>query len=217
VVAPIVRRWPGATLVCLAPGPSLTAEAVADVSRAGVPVVAVNDTVRLAPWAEVLYSSDRAWWRYYDGVPKFGGRRVGIGRHTGDASPIRVPSGMRIHVLEHTGPTGLDPAPTGLRSGSNSGYAAVNLAVHLGAARILLVGYTLGTHAGRGHFFGSHPRGLAESREEHYAAFRRAFGTLIAPLAALGVEVLNCTPDTHLAAFPRVDLADALAAEVGAR
>lgn len=212
----IANRWdPTSTVVCLAPGPTLTPEAVEVVCAARVPVVAVNDAVRLAPWADVLYSSDRGWWRYYDGVPKFGGLRVGIGNRRGDASPIRVPSAVKIVVLTHTGIEGLDLDRGGLRTGHNSGYAAVNLAVHLGARRILLVGYTLGPRRGASHFFGSHPRGLADTQPEGYVAFRRAFATLVAPLAEIGVAVINTTPDTYLECFPRAALADALAAEVG--
>jgi len=216
-VLPVARRFDNATIVCLAPGPTLSAEAVALVCRALVPVIAVNDAHRLAPWAEVLYSSDRPWWAHYNGVPSYGGTRIGVGWRPKDASAIRVPSGVAITVLENTGHDGLEHDPRGLRTGSNSGYAAVNLAVHLGARRILLVGYTLGTHGGRSHFFGSHPRGLHESRSEHYAAFRRAFETIVAPLGALGVEVVNCTPGSQLDVFAHADLAAMLAFEQGAR
>jgi len=209
----IARRFPGTTIVCLAPGPTLTAEAVGLVLRAPrTPVIAINDAHRLAPWAEVLYSSDRRWWAYYDGVPSYGGQRVAVGTRVGDRAPVHVRSGVSVLVLEHTGQHGLDVDPRGLRTGGNSGYAAVNLAVHLGARRILLVGYTLGPVGGRSHFFGRHPAGLDESRAEHYADFRAAFATIVAPLAQLGIEVLNCTPGSHLDVFPHADLRTALAA-----
>ena len=210
---PILRRWPDATIICVASGPTLTVEDVAYL-RGRAPVVAVNDAIRLAPWAEVLYSSDRGWWRYYDGVPDFAGLKVGIGWKAGDASPIyRLPS---VQVLAHTGAEGLELAPTGLRSGGHSGYAAINLAVHLGARRIVLLGYTCGPAHGRSHFFGRHPSGLPESTDQHYATFRRAYATLVEPLAAAGVSVVNATPRSWITAFPCAPLSAALEVRRGA-
>ena len=206
----LARRFPDQTIVCVASGPSLTAEQLALVRD--LPMVAVNDAVRLAPWADVLYSSDRGWWRYYQGVEAFKGLRVSIGRKKGDASSITAPGCLGVTVLEHTGDEGLEWAPTGLRSGKHSGYAAINLAVHLGARRVLLLGYQGGPVAGRSHFFGRHPSGLNESTETHYAHFRRMYETLVAPLALAKIEVVNCTPGSAITVFPAVSLEFALAA-----
>jgi hypothetical protein len=209
----ITRRWPDATIVCVASGPTLTIEDVAWV-RGRAPVVAVNDAIRLAPWADVLYSSDRGWWRFYDGVPEYTGLKVSVGWKQGDGSPIwKLPA---IQVLTHTGAHGLERDPSGLRTGGNSGYAAINLAVHLGARRIVLLGYSGGPVAGRTHFFGRHPSGLAESSTENYATFRKAYLTLPEPLAGAGVSVVNATPRSWITAFPVVPLSQALADQVSA-
>jgi hypothetical protein len=206
---PIARRWPESTIVCVASGPTLTADDLARV-RGRAPVVAVNDAIRLAPWADVLYSSDRGWWKCYDGMPGYTGLKVGIGWKAGDASPIWG-TGIRVRVLTHTGTEGLELQPDGLRTGGHSGYAAINLAVHLGARRIVLLGYTGGPVGGRSHFFGRHPSGLRESTAENYAAFRRAYFTITEPLAQLGIFVVNATPETQITAFPCVPIADAIA------
>jgi hypothetical protein len=199
--------WPETTIVCVASGPTLTAADLAYVEDRA-PVVAVNDAIRLAPWADVLYSSDRLWWRYYAGVPAFTGLKVGIGWKRGDSSPIpRLPE---ITVLTHTGVDGLERDPGGLRTGGHSGYAAINLAVHLGARRIVLLGYTCGPVGGRTHFFGRHPAGLEESRADHYAAWRRMYDRLPALLKAIGVHVVNATPGSWITAFPCVPLEAAL-------
>jgi hypothetical protein len=181
-----------------------------------MPVIAVNDAIRLAPWADVLYSSDRGWWRAYRGVPEFAGLRFAVGEKMGAASPIPGPWAATIVVLTHTGVEGLEADPGGLRTGGNSGYAAISLAVHFGARKILLLGYSGGTHGGRSHFFGRHPSILEESTEAHYAAFRRAFETLGPALVAAGITVRNCTPETRLAAFEAADLDVELAEEARA-
>jgi len=65
--------WPDSTIVCMATGPSLTQADCDYVRELGVPTIAINDAHRLAPWANVLYSNDRMWWRKYKGVPSFTG------------------------------------------------------------------------------------------------------------------------------------------------
>ena len=139
--APIVPRlWPGATIVCLGTGPSLTA---ADVTRCAgqAKVTAINDAYRLAPWADVLYACDAKWWRWNKGLPGFAGLKFGL-----DTSIAY----RDVTVLQNTGLQVLETTPTGLRTGHTSGYQAINLAVHLGAARIVLLGYDFKGD----HFFG---------------------------------------------------------------
>jgi hypothetical protein len=196
------------TVVCLATGPSLTPEDVAYV-RGKAAVIAVNDAHRLAPWADVLYSGDRYWWRHYRGVPSFTGYKVGIehatGRHDRAVAKL-VPELLWMRV---TGHHGVESAATGLRTcGHNSGGQAVNLAVHLGARRIVLLGYDMGVPGAKRHFFGDHPVGL--SNTHNFPTWRTAFRTMTAPLTALGVAVLNCSRSTSLDAFPLAVLEDVL-------
>jgi hypothetical protein len=211
---PSLPTFPGATVAVVASGPTLTDLAVAPL-RGRVPVVAVNDAIRLVPWADVLYSSDRRWWAVVGpsrSVQAYTGIKVSIGWRPGDASPI--PKHPDVQVLVNTGEAGLEPDPGGLRTGRHSGYAAINLAVHLGARRILLLGYTLGRVGGQAHFFGAHPAVLHQTTDQQYATFRAAYLSLAPALQQRGIEVVNCTPSTHLHTFPNVPLADALAAEV---
>ena len=206
-VAP--RLWPGGTVAIFATGPSLT-QADVDYCRGKVDgVVLVNDAHRLAPWGDVLYSSDRQWWPHYQGVPSFTGLRFGIGTSVGIANPFaRFPE---ITVLKNTGYDGLERKPSGLRTGGgNSGYAAVNLAVHLGATRILLLGYNMNWTGGRAHFFGNHPSALSQT-QGHFPSWREKFRTMLEPLRQLGVEVINCTPQTSISAFPQRALREVLA------
>jgi len=201
-VATVPRLCDGQTVVCLASGPSLTADDVAACyDRAAA--VAVNDSYRLAPWAVALMASDAKWWRYHAAdLADFRGRRYCL-EDKGGLPPD-------VELLRNTGREGLEHDQTGLRTGGNSGYAAINLAVHLGAARIVLLGYDMGpTPAGRVHWFGAHPRALQRSPSP-FQAFRERFRTLVDPLAALGVEVVNASRQTTLTVFPRMSLDEAL-------
>ncbi len=190
VVVPVPKLWPGATIVCAATGPSLTA-AQLDRCRLDARVIAVNNAYQLAPWADVLYACDQKWWHWHKGVPTFRGLKYSLNASYPD-----------VKVLKNVGQTGLSSNPSGLMTGHNSGYQAINLAVHLGAARILLLGYDMQG----GHFFGKHP----DKSAPPFAACLKAFPTLVKPLAALGIEIVNCTPGSALTCFPMRSLDEAL-------
>jgi hypothetical protein len=61
--AMVARTFPNSTIVCIASGPSLTREDVDACRGAAGVVLAVNDTITYAPWADVLYACDRRWWQ----------------------------------------------------------------------------------------------------------------------------------------------------------
>lgn len=194
--------WPGATVFCVASGPSLTVDDLAAVKGRGR-FIAVNDAIRIVPWADVLYSSDRGWWRRSPEAKTFAGLKYGIGSKPGEADQVKHDPDVR--VLRNTGESGLETDPSGLKTGRNSGTAAINLAVHLGASQILLLGYDMGRLNGRAHFFEA-PVGVSSP----YADFRKLTAALVKPLNALGVRVYNCSPQSHLTCFPKVTMAEAL-------
>lgn len=189
----VPRLWPGSTIVCLGTGPSLT-QADVDLCRGRARVIAVNNAYRYAPWADVLYAADLKWWLWHKGVPDFAGLKYSIA--------AKPKNWIVAQVLRNTGKHGLELTPTGLRTGFNSGYQAINLAVHLGARRIALLGYDM--HGD--HCFGSHP----DKSKPPFPGCLEAFPTLVPPLKEAGVEVLNCTLGSAIDCFPRAPIELAL-------
>lgn len=201
----VARLWPESTVVCIASGPSLTPEDV-DACRGRARVIAINDSHRLAPWADCLYACDGRWWDHYKGVPEFKCLKFGL--------TVKKDKWPGVTRLPHVGPEGINPK--GICDGSNSGYQAVQLAVHLGAVRIVLLGYDMKPGVnGRDHWFGKHPVGV-RSHQSPYESFRNYFKALAPQLRALGVDVVNCSRETALTCFPRQPLAEALPVEVAA-
>ena len=169
------------------------------VRLAGIPAIAVNDTYQLAPWANMLYAADEAWWARHPGALDFRGLKVSVGTIKGV-----------LHIEQSSVVAGFDPNPDRICTGSNSGYQALHIAVHAGAKRILLCGFDM-----RGdHWFGRHPRELANTNEVLFARFRRNFGILAPILVKRGIEVVNCTPGSALTCFQTMGLGDALSANV---
>jgi hypothetical protein len=190
--ATLPRLAEGGTVVCLAPGQSLSRDDVEYVREKAV-VIAINDAVDLAPWAPVAYSSDSGWWIRRRGLPDFAGLRVGVGS-TPQGRPGERDAYERIQVLRLRQIDGVCFEPDGLATTINSGGAAINVAVHLGATRVLLLGYDMGP----------------PKNGSNYVAFAAHIATMVTPLKEAGIAVLNCSRRTRLECFPRAELREAL-------
>lgn len=199
--------WPGATVVCIASGPSLTpeqCEAVRvwrDASPPGRRVIVVNTSYQLAPWADVLYACDARWWdRYIAPV------RATFKGALWTQDKLAVKHGVQL-VRSLANP-GLGKQPGVIHQGSNSGYQAINLAWQAGATRIVLVGYDMRHNNGRLHWHGDHPGAMHSI--PGFADWLSRFAALADDLKREAVEVVNCTPDSALTVFQKKTLSEGL-------
>lgn len=228
--AVVERAWEGATVVCIAGGPSLThaqLQIIADARAAGrCKAIAINDAYLVAPWADICYFADARWWEWHTkGIAKawpwvrfseqevrqafaaFAGQKVTIG-DTGMMVADADVFMLHNQSSEVCSELGLSETPNALRTGSNSGYQAVNLALLAGAKRVALVAYDMRYAGRKTHSHDGHP---IKQPEGSYLQFARNFASMVPQLGKLGVEVLNCTPDSAIDAFKREALARVLA------
>lgn len=197
----VPRAWEGRTVAVMASGASMNLESAQMVRAAGLPAIVVNDTYRLAPWADILYAADRRWWEANpEAVTEFAGVK------------LVAQSGLPFHEviqIQRSGQRGFDPRPQFIRTGGNSGYAAVHIALHTGAARVLLLGFDM---HGK-HWFGSHTRRTPDNRlltdppPHSFKLWCERFNDL---RGASGAEIVNCTPGSALQAFRFSRLEDEL-------
>lgn len=215
------RLFVGRTVVCLGTGPSLT-RADVELCRGRAGVVAINDAYRWAPWADALYAADLRWWEVHKGAPGFLGMKISIGQHAPRTTERFRQMFPDLIVLPNTGHEGLEFVPPGLRigrrcGGAHSGYQAINLAMHLGAERVLLLGYDCRPDAkGRRHFFGNHPKGLAQTAPSQYALWARSYDSLMQDAKKRGLQIINCSRETAIRSIPRGVLEQQLDAAVAA-
>lgn len=199
----VPRMWEGRTVAVMASGPSMSQEVADRVRAAGLPAIVVNDTYRLAPWADILYAADRRWWEANpEAVTEFAGTK------------LVAQSGLAfsdVILIQRSGNRGFDARPQFIRTGGNSGYAAVHIALHTGAARVLLLGFDM---HGK-HWFGSHSRRAPNNRlltdpsPHSFALWCERFNDL---RGAAGADIVNCTPGSALKAFRFSRLEDELEA-----
>lgn len=194
------------TFVILASGPSLKQFDV-DYARGKARVIAVNDTYRLAPWADILYASDRAWWDLHQAeLWWFRGDW-----YTHDLNNRTWTATMKhrgMNVVHGLNLDGVSNQPGTIHLGGNSGFQALNLAITMGATKIILSGFDMITHDGKTHFFGNHPASLRN--DSPYPLFRQFFNRAAPQIEAMGIDVVNCTRLTALQCFRKSTMRDEL-------
>lgn len=149
----------------------------------------------MAPWADVLYACDKKWWRVKRPPPGQLAPRYWVTQDKGAAAEYG------LHWVQSRTGLGLCREPWVVNQGLNSGHQALNLAYHLGATRILLLGYDMQRTEGRSHWFGDHPRGL--QIQSPYDQFAERLALLAVGMAAAGIRVVNCSAQTALTCFER--------------
>jgi hypothetical protein len=208
------RLYPGETIVILAGGPSLDTEDIATVAVAHVlglcRVIAVNSTWRKFRTADVLYGGDCAWWNANLDAQAWPGLKIGCSQIGAERWPAVV------NKINHLRNEGIETEPHLVGAGTNSGHQAINIAVHLGGARVLLLGYEFG--AGRGgqlHHHADHPEPLRNPDPVSFARWLRLIETTAAPLAVLGIDIVNCSRVSAITCFKGGDIGQELFGNVG--
>lgn len=188
--------WAGWPAVIVASGPSAKAADLSAV-KGQARIIAVNESWRLCPSADVLYGCDAKWWRLAEGAPDFAGLKISIG-----ATPF-----ADVRQVATTGRHAFMFKGERVGSGGNSGFQAVNLAILFGSRRIVLVGFDYTVESGV-HWHGRHPAGLNNPSERQMGRWRDRLDATAPALAAKGVEIINASSVSTLRAFPKRRLED---------
>lgn len=164
-------------------------------------VIAVNKAFMSLPFAQVLYWSDTRFFEWH-------------GKEIGDFQGIKVtcrPQPKRSDVINllNTGKTGLETMSYGIRDGGNSGYAAINLAYHLGAKKIVLLGFDMQTNGKETHWHEGYTSTADTSTMERLMIPN--FDTIVEPLEKRKVKVYNASPISKLTCFQKISIEEALA------
>jgi hypothetical protein len=196
----VPKEWIGETAFVIAGGPSVTQEMV-DRLR-GRKVIAIKLSVEKAPWADFLFFADPKWFTVHKQIVKSFGQRVVT---TAD---------IKDHCLclQKSVPFAFQTAPTALAVQRTSTTGAINLAAHLGARRIVLLGVDGKVGPEPGHRTHHHtPHALPKKpAAQVFQDQRRDLEACVEPLKRLGIECFNANRDSAMRMFPFIDLNQAL-------
>jgi len=169
--------------------------------------IAVNNAYLIGEWMDAMFFGDCGWhlqhrvnlarWRKLKVTccPKFANR------------PLEEMEGIKYLIKDSSNRLGLTTKRRMVSWNHNSGAAAINLAVHLGATRVVLLGFDMSLgHRGASHWHPGHGARRSPPFERHL----RGFPDIARDAERLGVEIINACPDSAIEAFPRVELKEVI-------
>ena len=181
------RKWAGQTVCVIGSGPSLNAKDCARVEKSGLTTIAVNSSWKMARFCHILYAGDLTWWR-----------------NCGDEIDIEVEKYTASQNAEHA--FSIKRHKSKLGAGYNSGMLAIELAIHLGASRVLLLGFDCSVKNGT-HWHGDH-KNTPNPNKNRCDKWKGYFQRLADHHK--NIEIINCSRETELLCFPRMTIQDAL-------
>ena len=91
----------------------------------------------------------------------------------------------------------------------STGAAAINLAIHLGVKEIFLLGFDMTTDGnGNQHWHKYYPQRDPKALERVFAPQIRPFLRIAEEVARLGVNIINCSPDSGIPYFRKMSIPD---------
>jgi len=177
--------------------------------------IGCNDAYQLGPQVvDICFFGDARWFTIHnrDWIAELG--KPGLRKFSGIVctNTDRAFHGRWVKKLERR-PTGVCKEPWRCAWNQNSGAAAVNLALHTGAKKIVLVGFDMQLS----------PEGIAnyhlnlkdQPSPTVYPRFIAGFERLKEKMRVMfqGVRVVNATPGSAMQTFPIMTLEEALSEE----
>lgn len=195
------KLWPDGECFILGGGPSLKA---LDINRLkGRRTIAVNNAYKLADWIDVLFFGDCRWLgAHREALLHWAGLKVTTcERHIGKPGLKVIKKLNRI--------IGLSSDPGVVAWNLSSGACAINLAVHFGVKRMVLLGFDMQKVDGKTNWHDDYPAPI-NPRHNPYPRFMGKFPAIAEALKRRKIECINACPDSALEVFPKVAMEDVL-------
>ena len=196
----VPKLFPNETIYIIGGGPSLKNFDFR--TLVGKKTIAINKAIIYHPTADVLYWTDGRFYTWFKNeVDNYKGLKFALkpgSQYTAD-----------IQVLRKGKPHGIEEDPEVLAHGFNSGHAAINLAYHLGAVRIILLGFDMINNGEQTHFHDGYPT-RAAGNKMYQDKFLPGFKQLNSEIRNKGIEILNASPHSKLTVFPKITIQQAL-------
>lgn len=217
----VERKYEGETCVIIATGPSLDMEQIDYVHCAHTlkrcRVMTMNNSYKVAPFTDIHIACNDDWWEHYWKEDELL-RRINADKWT-QYEILAERFGIN-YIETHQTNRGLSTNPAVINKNDGSGPMAINLALHYGFKKLILLGHDMKfakDYDGRKrkigstprHFFGEYPKHM-----QHFPSVKvglskpgvidgliENYEQMIPDLINNNVEVVNCTPKSALLCF----------------
>jgi hypothetical protein len=167
----------------------------------GKNVLCVNRAFQVVPWALATFWTDSRFYRWYQTeLKEFNGIKV--------ACRYSQLYDKDVILVKSTGGHSIDLDAHCVKAGNNSGYGALNVAFHLGAKKIYLLGYDMWSDAGKTHwhdgYITSHNHGIYDR------AMIGDFSKAQAHYKKVGINLYNANPKSRLESIKKCSIKEAI-------
>jgi len=170
-------------------------------------VIGVNQAFRLGNWIDFVIFGDKGFFlKNQEDLAKLTNIRIGIPAYfNGRVDWVKY----LAKDLKKT--SGLSTTPSKVTWNGNTGAAAINLAVHLGVKRIILLGFDMNVdEKGRQWWHQLYKQRDLKRGLKAFTRHSDAFPEIASDAIKLGVEILNANPDSNINCFRKVNIKECL-------
>lgn len=200
----VPKMWLDSTAYILGGGMSLLEENLSLIHKENV--IGVNDAFRLGDWIDVCWFGDARWFDWNkEELSKFKGLII-------CCCPRLADKNKWVKVLLRGKPQGIEARPDSISWNKNSGGSAINLAVHFGVKRIVLLGFDMKPDKDTGNDNWHDYHETKNNTSLPYARFLQSFPIIMRDAERMGVEIINSTMCSLIEEriVPKVALEDVL-------
>ncbi len=223
----LIPVWKNETVFIIGGGPSVTAqfsipkEVVEDVKKQIRPmsvfsdymtslhshyVIGINAAYLLGDWIDIVFFHDSVFFEAHkETLLKHPGLLMTCNNRFLN-SPVE-----RVEYIpkDRNKVLGIHTDSTKISWNYNSGAAAITLAAHLGAKKIVLLGFDMGGGPGKEtHFHTEHKPYL--NREIPFWKHLAGFPKIKEDADRMGIEIINCSPDSAIKEFEKKNIMEVL-------
>jgi hypothetical protein len=172
-------------------------------------VIGVNMAYRLGNWIDMVVFGDSGFFlREKVGLSQFPGLKVSCNTNKGDPW-------LKCLGRDNNHPKGISTLPTLVSWNSNTGAAAISIAVHAGAKRVILLGFDMNIdNTKMQHWHNLYGKGpVNDDRRRRKLPFSRhltGFPVIAEDAKRVGVEIINASPSSAIDCFPKVSVKEFL-------
>lgn len=181
----------------------------------GKHVIGVNMAYLLGHWIDIIMFGDSGFYlKNRSGLAQFPGIKVTCNTNMGpNASKGKLKTDNSIKLLQQIGSKGISKNPQSVCWNGNTGGAAINLAIHTGVKKIILVGFDMRLINDQQHWhqlYGKREINEHRLRKLPFDRHLRCFLPIAKAAKRLGVEIINASPDSAIEEFRKLTVKQSL-------
>jgi hypothetical protein len=175
-------------------------------------VIAINNTYQIGNWIDAVFFGDCCWYLVHRmALANFPGLKVTCcDRFEKNDKKCRE-EGIKYLAKDKNHRQGISNNRSAVSWNSNSGAAAISLAVHFGVKRIILLGFDMCLDdGGVSHWHGSHGKPGERLKSPPFKRHLKGFPAISEDAQRMGIEIINANPKSAIDVFTKMSVGELL-------